>query len=168
MSAGDFGDGDGGEGSAVHGDHEVPAVVGDEFGGGVAELRGQDAVGGARGAAALHVAEDDGTGFQAGGLFDVAGEGLADAAEAPGVGGVGDDAFDDGLTSDGVGAFANGDEGEAAAVMTAAAADVADGVEVEGDFGDEDEVGAGGHAGVESDPSGVSSHGFEDHDAVMG
>ena len=35
-------------------------------------------------------------------------------------------------------------------------------------FGDEDDVGAAGNAGFEGDPTGVAAHDLDDHDAVMG
>src|SRR5437762_2918651 len=54
-------------------------------------------------------------------------------------------------------------------VWTVAMADpLADVVDVEGLLGDQDDVGATGHAGVGGDPAGVAAHDLADHDPVVG
>src|SRR5690606_8208728 len=64
-------------------------------------------------------------------------------------------------------AFRARDDGESAAAVHAAFDEVADDIEVEWNFGDENDIGAGCDACVEGDPAGVSAHEFADHDAVV-
>ena len=45
--------------------------------------------------------------------------------------------------------------------------EVGDGLNVVGDFGQEDDVGTGGDAGVQGDPTGVAAHDLDDHGAMV-
>ena len=63
------------------GDHGAELAADDEVACGEAQAGGEDAVVGARGAAALEVAEDDGAGLDPGQVFDLAGDDVADPAE---------------------------------------------------------------------------------------
>src|SRR5581483_2910565 len=58
-------------------------------------------------------------------------------------------------------------DGEGLPAALAALDEVADILEFERDFGDEDDVGAAGDAGFERDPAGIAAHNFHHHDAVM-
>ena len=59
------------------------------------------------------------------------------------------------------------DEDRRVVVLEAAADELADPLEVEGQLGDEDHVGAAGEAGVEGDPAGVAAHHLDDQHAVV-
>ncbi len=64
-------------------------------------------------------------------------------------------------------AFGKGDDGELLAedvALVDVGADVLDG---EGNFGNENDVSAAGDSGVQGNPSGVASHDFDDHDAMV-
>ena len=164
---GHFAEGDGGQ-FAFLSDDEAVFLSGHElFDGVVSEAGGEGAIEGGGGAAALDMAQDDGAAFEAGGLFDLVGEFVGDAAEADGIGGVLDGGFDGHFTAFLGGAFGDGDDAEAFAASGAFFDELADLVEFVGDFGDEDDVAAGGDAGVKSDPAGVSAHDFDDHDAMV-
>lgn len=161
-----LGDGDGADGRAEEGHHPAELTRGDEFDGVGAEHGTEDAVEGGWAAAALEVAEHAIPDLLAGAFFDFGGDEGADAAEA---------GFAMGLLTGGgdevgalfPGAFGDDDEGEEFSLLFAFLHLFADALELEGDLGDEDDVGAAGDAGVEGDPAGVAPHDFEDEDAVV-
>src|SRR5690606_36121898 len=152
------GDVDVGQAAVLAGDHAVGASGEDEFHGVVAEAGGEDAVGGDGWAAALHVAEDDVARLDARARFDGVGDEVGDAAEANGIRAGGVETADDRLAADGACAFGGADDGEAAAAGASARDDVGHGVHREGDLGQEDDVRAGGDAGVQGEPAGVAAH----------
>src|SRR5208283_4807474 len=63
--------------------------------------------------------------------------------------------------------FGDDDEAEVFAAEFAGANSLTNGVESEGDFGNEDDVGTTRNPGVESDPAGVAAHDFDEHDALV-
>ena len=64
-------------------------------------------------------------------------------------------------------AFGNDDQAEAFAAKFTGANRVADGFEFKGKFRDQDDVRAPANTGVKSDPAGVATHDFDQHDATM-
>ena len=141
----------------------------DEIDGGEAVAGGEHAVVGRGGASALGVAEVDAAGLVAGTLLDLFGEDLADAAEADVAEGVelGADRGLAGVFGE-LCAFGDDDEGEALAALPAGLEQANDVVEVDGSFGEEDDIGTAGDAGGDSDPAGIAAHDFDDLDARVG
>ena len=68
----------------------------------------------------------------------------------------------------GHGALRDDHDAEAGAPLVALAQPYGDAGEIERHFGDEDGVGAAGHARVQRNPPRVASHDFDDDDAAMG
>ena len=64
-------------------------------------------------------------------------------------------------------AFGDDDDAEARAQLVAVADALRDLLQVVGDLGNQDDVGATGDAAVQGDPAGVAAHDFDDHDAAM-
>ena len=64
-------------------------------------------------------------------------------------------------------AFGDDDDAEARAQLVAIADALRDLLEVVGDLGNQDDVGAAGHAAVQRDPAGVAAHHLDDHDPAM-
>jgi radical SAM protein with 4Fe4S-binding SPASM domain len=123
--------------------------------------------------AALDVTENDGAGFETGALLDLAGEDLADSTQAKMAEFVAADILQNGGTALHVsaagklGAFGGNHDAEITATGVALANQLGDLIDVEGDFGDEDDVGAATDAAVSGDPAGVTAHDFDDDDAVV-
>jgi hypothetical protein len=63
--------------------------------------------------------------------------------------------------------FGNDDQAEAFAAKFTGANRVADGFEFKGTFRDQDDVRAPTNTGVKSDPAGVATYDFDQHDAMM-
>src|ERR1700733_12924316 len=137
----------------------MPGV--DRIHGADAEARREDAVIGARGAAALDVTENGDAGFEARDLLDLLGERGADAAEALVAEGVGSLRGNREATIPGRRALRDDDDRERLAPLVAALQALAELTDVERALGHEDRVGAAGHTGVGGDPAGVPAHHLE-------
>jgi hypothetical protein len=72
-----------------------------------------------------------------------------------------------GISSGELYAFGDDNDAEVLAAEFAGANGVTNSLDTEGDFGNEDDVGATGDSGVESDPASVAAHEFDEHDAVV-
>ena len=148
--------------------HHLPELPPhDQIDGTGAEARGQHAVVGRRRSAALQVPEHDGAGFLAGQGFEVMGQLVPDAAETLDVfaGGRLDDRA---LPALGLGALGDDNDRELGAELVARAHALGDLLDIVGNLGDEDDVGATAEARVQGDPAGVAAHDLDDHDAAMG
>ncbi len=167
LFAGGFGDVDVGEAVILHRDHAIPLAADEQFHSVVAELSGQDAVGGDGCSAALDMAQDDAAAFEPSALFEFIGEPATDTAKADRVGGSGVDARDHLFAAFDHGTFGDANDGVFAAALHAFFEVASDGVEIEWDFGNEDDVCCACDARVKGDPTGVSSHDLNDHDAVV-
>ena len=64
-------------------------------------------------------------------------------------------------------AFGDNHDGKVAAALVTLADGVGNFVDIEGAFGNEDDVGAAGDTAVKSDPTRVAAHDLYDHDAVV-
>ncbi len=133
----------------------------------VAELSGKNAVGGDGCAAALDMAQDDAAAFETSALLEFIAEPATDTAKADRVRGSGVDARDHLFAAFDHGTFGDANDGVFAAALHAFFEVASDGIEVERDFGNEDDVGCSCNARVKGDPTGVSAHDFNDHDAVV-
>ena len=68
----------------------------------------------------------------------------------------------------GLGPLGHDDDAEELSPLPALEDLTADLIHVEGEFRDEDDVGAAGEAPLDGDPAGVTAHDLDDHDPVMG
>ena len=150
-----------------------------------AEPGAEEAVGGVRGAAALHVAEDRHAGLETSALLELGGQregvGAVRCLEAPDAalgGGLrlrGGGVLDEGLgvldleaVGDVESALGDGHDGEGGAVGAAPLDLLDDGVHGVRDLGQEDDVGATGDARSEGQPAGAVAHDLGEDDAVVG
>ncbi|EGJ74632.1 putative 6-phosphofructokinase [Streptomyces sp. Tu6071] len=145
---------------------EVAAVGG--LDGVPAEARGEDAVVGGGGAAALDVAEDDRAGLLAEARFEFVGERGADAAEA-----LVAELVDLALAvvhrpGRRVRALGDADDGELLAAREAFLDHLHEVGRVEGPLGQADAVRAARHARLQGDPARVPPHDLDDHDPLVG
>lgn len=133
----------------------------------VAKLGGEDSIAGDGGAAALGVAEDDIAGFDLGAFFDFDREPFGDAAEADWIGRFFDDSIDDLFAALWLGAFGDSDDGEAFSALRTPEAILGNLVDIELDLGNQNHIGTAGKPSVEGDPTGVATHEFDNHHAMM-
>jgi hypothetical protein len=124
----------------LHDDEAVSFTEVEHFHGVVAEEGCEDSVAGDWGSAALDMSQDDIAGFNFGSFFDFIGEPFTDAPEADRVWACGVDFFDDLFAAFGLCSFGGADDGEAFAALGALDAGFGEDIEVEWDFGDEDDV----------------------------
>ena len=147
--------------------HRAEVAVGDGVDRLQAEAGGEPAVERRGRAAALDVAEHDGARLLAGALLDLAGEPVADAAEADVAEGVllaGDQRHLAAVARD----RALGDDDDRGVLaLEARLHPRADVLDVEGLLGDQHHAGAAGDAGVQRDPAGVAAHHLDDQHAVV-
>src|SRR5690606_13271334 len=136
--------------------HRAVVTLGDRVDRGQPEAGRHPPVAGGRGAAALHVPEHDRARLLAGALLDLGGDPLADAPEPDVAEGVALPRLQRHLAA--LARYgALGDDQDRRVVDLEAALDVLDDlVDVEGLLGDQDDVGAGRHPGVQRDPPGVA------------
>jgi len=160
-----FFDGDGVDVVGLVADHAAEGSFLGEFDCHDAEAHAEDAIEGGGCAAALEVAEGAGAGVFGGEFLEAGGDLFSDAAEADFAAGVG--AEGDEVSIGHAGSFGDDDESAVVAEGVALFDVCGDVFEVEGDFGEEDDVCATGDAAPEGDPSGVAAHHFEDHDAFV-
>ena len=132
-----------------------------------AEAGGKHPVVGRRGPAALGVAEDGGAGLDAGALLDHRGDHFADAAEARAVERVETLGRQRLLHAGELEALGDDEHRCTTSVahMHDPLADLLDCLRL---LGDQDGVGAAGHARVQGDPAHVAAHDLDDHTAAMG
>src|SRR3954452_21044167 len=129
---------------------------------------------GAGRAAALNVSENHGAGLEAGTFLDFAGQQVADAPQAGMAEFVASEVLHYGFSvlrvdvGRELGAFGGDDDTEVPAARVTGTEGVGYLVDVEGLLGNQDHVGSAANAAVHGDPSGVTSHDFDDHDAVVG
>ncbi len=169
---------------AADADHDAINAAVDEVGGGGTEPRGEQPVNGGGRAAALNVAQDGDAGFEAGQFLKLFGktQGIAGMMHFKlgkcGLGlflfllGIGllffvEGALEDGGVTPGHGAFGNGDNAEALAVAHALADGVGHGINVVGNFWNENHISAAGNPRTKRKPTGAVAHDFNDHNAVM-
>ncbi len=143
-------------------------LAGDELRGVYAEVGGEHAVIGARAAAALHVARDDGARFDVRHLLlDFLGKTVGDAAEAL-FGALGGALLFLHLGFlNGHRAFGDSDDGEGLAVLGALGERIAHLVQIVRDLRQEDDVCAACNAGIQRQPAGLVAHDLDDHDAAV-
>ena len=134
------GDFDIGEVAVLHDDESVSFSEVEEFHGVVAEEGCEDSVAGDWCSSALDMAEDDIAGLDIGFVFDFIGEPFSNAAEADGVRACGVDSFDDLFAASGFGSFGGADDGESFSSLGSLDAGFGEDIEVEGDFGYEDDI----------------------------
>ena len=112
------------------------------------------------------MAEDQATGFLASDVGDGAGDLTPDPAEP--VGRPDTITFDEYRRSlDRAGALGHDDDAVPQSLPLPIGDLVAHLVDVEGDFGNENDVGGGGHAGMQRNPSGIPAHEFHHHHPVV-
>jgi hypothetical protein len=119
-------------------------------------------------ASPLDVAEDRDPRIDGRAHLDLSGDDVADAAQADVAEGVLLARLGDQAGVLGPGPLGHDDDAEHLAALAAALDLGADLVEVEGELGDEDDVGPAGEAALDGDPAGVAAHDLDDHDPVMG
>jgi hypothetical protein len=151
--------------AATQRDHLHETTLGDEVDGSDAEAGTENPIIGRGRAAALGVAEDGDAHFFLRALADGFSDEVADA-DALGYLAVAGDVVLAYLLGNGY-TLGQGDDGELLSEDMALTDVVANLLDAEGDFGDQDDVGAAGDSGVQGDPARVASHHFDDHDAVM-
>ena len=100
-------------------------------------------------------------------LFDIVGDFNSDAPQPDGIRAFLDDALDHLLPALGFSSFGDDDNAEAAPLRAAFFYEVADRFDGVGYFGDENNVSSSGDAGFERQPSCVTPHDFDDHDAMV-
>ncbi len=155
-----------GDGVALQGHGDAVDVVPDQLRRVDAELRGEDPVKGAGGAAALNVPGHHVAGLDAHHLLQLlgyiggGGEMLRGALGLPLL-----------LLHLGLlqlhGALRHGDDGEALVVLCPALHDLRHLVDGIGDLGNQNDVGAAGDAGIQGQPAGLVPHDLHAHDAAV-
>src|SRR5699024_831656 len=139
-----------------------------QLGGMAAELGGQNAVVGAGGAAALHMAGDAHAGLKAGLFLDGGGDAVGGGGAETGLGPLGGPLFALHAGFLGVqGALGHRDDGEVGAVLGAALDSGADAVDVVGQLGQQDDVRAARNAGIQGQPAGLVAHDLDAHDPAV-
>src|SRR5208283_441967 len=142
--------------------HATELTFGDEISSGNAKARSEDAVEGSGRTAALDVAEDGDADF----LVEHFAKNIAnDIGNAAGTDRGKD--FTMGIMGGKLHAFGDDDDAEMLAAEFTGANGVANGLKFEGDFGNEDDVGAAGNPCMKRDPTGVAAHEFNKHDAMV-
>jgi len=142
--------------------HATELTFSDKIGGGHTKASPEDAVEGRGRAAALNVTQNSDAKLFAQHFAKDIGDDVGDSTRTDRGNGL---AL--GIHSGELDAFSDYDEAEVLAAEFASADGVANGFKTEGNFGNEDDVGATGDPGVESDPAGVTAHDFDEHDAMV-
>src|SRR5574341_149717 len=150
------------DGGRLQGHHVPEALFGDQAHGGGAEAQSQQAVERGRAAAALQVSQYERAGLLPGQLLDGVGHAIGDPPEAAPLAVEID--FAAPLRQR---PFGHDDDAEVASLGFSAGDLVTHLLEVEGDFGDEDDVGRAGEARVEGDEPAVPSHYLDDHHPLV-
>ena len=148
------------------GNHAAELFFLAEFHGHHAETHAEDAVERGGRSAALEVAEGGGTGFLASEFMEALGDALADAAEPDFAAAISvqcDDAFVRHFRT-----LGDDDECGVVALRITAADEGGDLIEVEGNFRDKDHARATRDTAPQRDPSGVATHDFQNHHALVG
>ena len=148
-------------------DHRAPLPLGHELDRPRAETRGEDPVSAGGRTTPLQVPEQHAAGFLAGRGFEIRREPRADPAQPLRRRG------GSGLLHDHVPPYRprtlrRDHDAETRAQPLARQDQLRQGFETVRDFGDHDDVGAAGDAGVQRNPSRVTAHDLHDHDSMVG
>ena len=151
----------------VHADRLSVVLIADELGGMHAKARGEHAVVGAGGAAALDVAGHNGAGLDADHRLQLLGDARGNAAEARLRAGLRALLFLHVGLCAGHCALGHGEDGEVLAAARAGFDRRGDLFDVIGDFGHQQDVRPARDTGVERQPAGLVAHNLDDHAAPV-